>query len=496
MINGILNKSGRISMANKSKGQQLFEKLSLKKTNAWLKITDENRSDVFKFCDEYIAFMNSAKTEREYIQETVNLLEQSGFVPLELLTANKLRLAPGMKIYQVNRNKALAAAVIGKEPLMNGANIIGSHVDSPRIDLKPSPVYEEDELVLLKTHYYGGIKKYQWVTIPLALHGVIVKQDGEMVNISIGDSDDDPLFTITDLLPHLAKKQMEKKMDEGITGEGLNLLFGSIPYNDGEVGEKVKLNILNLLNQKYGITEEDFASAELEIIPAFKATDVGLDRSMVGAYAQDDRVCAYASVRALLDVELPEKTAVCLLTDREEVGSMGNTGARSVFFEDFMSVLCSLEKTEYNDNVLRALFRNSTMLSADVNPAVDPNYSDVQDKRNASYFGRGVIIQKYTGVRGKSGGSEASAEFIASLRKVFNENDVPWQTAELGKVDLGGGGTIAQFIADLGVEVVDCGVPLLSMHSPFEITSKIDIYNSYRAYVCYYCFAKAPYASI
>lgn len=473
-------------MGTKSKGQELFEQLSLKKKNAWMKINEDNKRDIFRFCDQYISFMNKARTEREFTLESVKLLEENGFIPMDDLWANNQKPVPGMKLYKVNRNKSLVAAVIGKEPLVNGANMIGAHVDAPRIDLKPSPLYEEEELLLLKTHYYGGIKKYQWVTIPLAIHGVVVKQNGDIVNISIGDNDGDPVFTITDLLPHLAKKQMEKRMDEGITGEGLNLLFGSIPYNDEEVGEKVKLNILSILNQKYGITEEDFASAELEIVPAFKAADVGLDRSMVGAYGQDDRVCAYTSLRAIAEMSNPQKTAICLLTDREEVGSMGNTGARSVFLEDFVSSLCALEHENYNDNILRSFLRNSTMLSADVNPAVDPNYSDVQDKRNASYFGRGIIIQKYTGVRGKSGGSEASAEFIAALRKIFNENNIPWQTAELGKVDLGGGGTIAQFIADLGVEVVDCGIPLLAMHSPFEITSKIDIYNAYQAYLCYY----------
>jgi aspartyl aminopeptidase len=473
-------------MSAKSEGQKLMEQLSLKKKNSWMTISEESKRDVFSFCDEYISFMNKARTEREFTRESVKLLEDNGFKPIEDLLAKSQKPAPGTKIYQVNRGKALAAAIIGNEPLANGANIIGAHVDSPRIDLKPSPLYEEDELVLFKTHYYGGIKKYQWVAMPLALHGVVITQDGKTIEVSIGDSDGDPVFTITDLLPHLAQKQMEKKMSEGITGEGLNLLVGSMPYNDEEVGEKVKLNILNLLSQKYGICEEDFASAELQIIPAFKASDVGLDRSMVGAYGQDDRVCSYAALRAVLDAGTPAKTAICLLTDREEVGSMGNTGARSVFLEDFISSLCSLEFKQYNDHILRTFLKKSTMLSADVNPAVDPNYSDVQDKKNASYFGRGIIIQKYTGARGKSGSSEASAEFIAGLRKIFNENGIPWQTAELGKVDMGGGGTIAQFIADLGVEVVDCGVPLLGMHSPFEITSKIDIFNSYRAYMCYY----------
>jgi aspartyl aminopeptidase len=337
-------------------------------------------------------------------------------------------------------------------------------------------------MVLLKTHYYGGIKKYQWVSIPLSLNGVVVKGNGEKIDIVVGEDEADTVFTITDLLPHLAADQMQKKMSEAITGEALNLLFGSIPYNDNKVKEKVKLNILKLLNDKYGILEEDFISAELEVVPAFKARDVGLDRGMVGAYGQDDRVCAYTSLMALLDAGNVDKTAVCVLTDKEEIGSVGNTGAESVLFENFVAAICACGTDNYSDIKLRNCLVRSKMLSADVNPGVDPNYEGVQDKRNASYMGKGIVLQKYTGVKGKAGGSDANAEYVGSLRKLFNDHGVIWQTGELGKVDQGGGGTIAQYIANLGVEVLDCGAPILSMHAPFEITSKIDVYMNYIAF--------------
>lgn len=467
---------------NKTEGQKLQERLSYNTKNVWEKSSDEYIKTAFNFCEGYKTFIDKAKTEREFVEEAELLAKQKGFVSLEdVLKANK-RLVPGMKVYRNIRGKSLILSVIGSKPMIEGVYSVGAHIDSPRIDLKQNPVYEDTGMVLMKTHYYGGIKKYQWVAIPLALHGVIIKTDGTAVKVNIGEDEGDAVFTITDLLPHLAADQMQKKMSEAITGEGLNLLFGSIPYNDEKVKDKVKLNILKLLNEKYDITEEDFISAELEIVPTFKAKDVGLDRGMVGAYGQDDRVCAYTALMAVFDMEKPEKTSVCILTDKEEIGSMGNTGAESSIFEDFIAELCANSVDNYSDIVLRKCLNNSRMLSADVNPGVDPNYEGVQDKRNASYMGKGIVLQKYTGVRGKVGGSEANAEFVAELRRLFNNKNIIWQTGELGKVDQGGGGTIAQYIANLGVEVIDCGVAILSMHSPFEITSKIDIYVTYNAY--------------
>jgi len=342
-------------------------------------------------------------------------------------------------------------------------------------------------MVLLKTHYYGGIKKYQWLAIPLAMHGVVVKGNGEIVEVVIGEDESDPVFTITDLLPHLAQEQMQKKMSEAVTGEGLNVLFGTIPYKDEKVKEKVKLNILNLLYNKYGIIEEDFQSAELEIVPAYKARDVGLDRSLIGAYGQDDRVCAFPALKAILSIGTPKKTAVAILTDKEEIGSTGNTGAESNLVETFIAELVyASDPQKYNDIRLKQCFRKSRMLSADVNAGVDPNYEGVMDKKNATYMGKGVILQKYTGSRGKYDSSDASAEYVGEIRKLFNENSISWQTGELGKVDQGGGGTIAKYIANLGINVIDCGVPLLSMHSPFEISSKIDIYMMYKAYMVFF----------
>jgi aspartyl aminopeptidase len=469
---------------NKTSGQLLNEKLTHSSKNIWEKSDEKERDLAFKFSERYKEFLNKVKTEREFTSEAIKMAEENGFVSLDSIDNGKLK--PGMKVYRANRNKSIALAIIGNKGMENGVNIVGAHIDSPRIDLKQNPLYEDTGMALLKTHYYGGIKKYQWVTIPLSLHGVIVKTNSEVIDVNIGESDLDPVFTITDLLPHLAQDQMQKKMSEAITGEGLNVLFGSIPYEDEKVKDRVKLSILKLLNDKYGMTEEDFVSAELEIVPAFKASDVGLDRSFVGSYGQDDRVCSYAALNAILDLKEVEKTAVCLLTDKEEIGSMGNTGAQSIFFENFLAELCFLSIDKYYDIILRMCLSNSMMLSADVNSGVDPNYEGVQDRRNASFMGKGLVLQKYTGSRGKVGGSEANPEFIAKLRKIFNDNNIIWQTGEIGKVDLGGGGTIAQFLANLGVEVIDCGIAILSMHSPFEITSKIDIYTMNKAYKVFY----------
>ncbi len=473
-------------MEDKSKGQKLYDKLRFEAQNVWEKKDSTYIEKAFSFCDEYKKFLDKSKTEYEFVKEAAKFLKSKGFIPINSLIDNKTKLTAGTKIYHINREKSLIAAVIGKNALKNGINMIGAHIDAPRIDFKQKPLYEDEGFAMVKTHYYGGIKKYQWVTTPLSIHGVVYKTDGKKVNVVIGESDDDPVFTITDLLPHLAAKQMQKKMTEGITGESLNAVIGSIPFNDEKVNEKVKLNILKLLNEKYDICEEDFTSAELQLVPAFKASDVGLDRSMVGAYGQDDRVCSYIGLMSFSQIADPAKTALLVLTDKEEVGSEGNTGAESTMLENFVSKICYLEASSNTDLTARLCLENSYMLSADVNPAVDPNYNDVQDKRNASYMGKGLLIQKYTGVKGKVGGSEAAAEFISRLRTLFKNNDIPWQTAELGKVDLGGGGTIAKCVANLGTEVIDCGVSILSMHSPFEVTSKIDIYVVYLAFKAFF----------
>jgi aspartyl aminopeptidase len=470
----------------KSEGQKLQERLFFKQKNAWEKATEEDIKRSYDFCEGYKEFLSSSKTEREFIANAEKMVVEAGFVNINDLVNKKALLKPGTRVYHINRKKAAVMAVIGRSPLENGVNIIGSHVDAPRIDLKQNPLYEDTDLALFKTHYYGGLKKYQWLTIPLAIHGLVVKGDGTQVEISIGEEEDDPVFTITDLLPHLAREQMQKKMSEAVTGEGLNLLFGSMPYNDEKVKEKVKLNILDILNKRYGIVEEDFQSAEIEIVPANKARDIGLDRSMVGGYGQDDRVCAYPSLKSIIDIGTPERTAVCLFTDKEEIGSMGNTGAKSNFLQDFIANLAALTGPDYNDLILRKCLNRSKMLSADVNAGVDPNYESVYEKRNATYLGRGIVLQKYTGSRGKYDSSDAGAEFVGEIRKLFNDNGIIWQTGELGKVDEGGGGTIAQYAANLGIDVIDCGVPVLSMHSPFEITSKIDIYTLYNAYKVFY----------
>lgn len=469
----------------KTEGQLLCEKLTYTTANAWEKASEDEKNKAFEFCEDYKSFLNRGKTEREFTSEVVKLAEEKGFISINDIALGK-KIKPGTKIYQVNRNKSVILSVTGKKPIAEGVNIVGAHIDAPRIDLKQNPLYEDTGMALLKTHYYGGIKKYQWVTVPLALHGVIVKKSGEAVNINIGEDEKDPVFTITDLLPHLAVDQMQKKMSDAITGEGLNVLFGSIPYKDDKVKDKIKLNILKLLNEKYEIVEEDFTSAELEIVPAFKAQDVGFDRGLVGAYGQDDRVCSYGALMAVLDLKNVDKTAVCLLTDKEEIGSVGNTGAQSSFLANYIASLCAMTNENYSDIILRNCLVNSKMLSADVNSGVDPNYEGVQDKKNASFLSKGLVLQKYTGSRGKSGASDANAEYIAALRRLFDDNKIIWQTGEIGKVDLGGGGTIAQYLANQGIEVIDCGVPILSMHSPFEITSKIDIYTMYKAYKVFY----------
>ncbi|MBC7764892.1 MAG: aminopeptidase [Hyphomonadaceae bacterium] len=449
--------------------------------NGWEKVSKNDAAAVFPFCEQYRVFLDKGKTERECVHETVILAEQNGFKPF----VQAMPLKAGDKVYAINRDKGILLAIIGKQPLEQGVRIIGSHIDAPRIDLKQNPLYEADDLALFKTHYYGGIKKYQWMTVPLAIHGVVVKADGSMLEVVIGEADSDPVFCITDLLPHLAQEQMQKKMSEVFTGESLNLLVGSMPEDTEK--EKVKEKVLTLLNEKYGMCEEDFVSAELELVPAQKAKDVGFDRSMLGGYGHDDRVCSYAALMAILALEgAPNQTAICLLVDKEEVGSMGNTGMQSAFMQNFIAEISNATNGHYNDLMLRRCLAASKCLSADVNAAVDSTFDSVFEKRNCSFVNRGIVLTKFTGSRGKSGGSDANAEFVGEIRNLLNKHDVLWQTAELGKVDMGGGGTIAQYVANLGVDVLDCGVALLSMHAPFEVAGKLDIYMSYKAFKVFY----------
>ena len=461
--------------------KELKEKLFNKKENGWHKVNEEKNKLIMNFSDEFIYFLNNGKTERECANFAKKMLEENGFRCIcEYETLN-----PGDKVYYINRDKSVYAAIIGKQKLEEGINVVGAHIDSPRLDLKPNPLYEEGGFAYFKTHYYGGIKKYQWTTIPLAIHGVIVKTNGEKITVNIGEKDEDPIFTITDLLPHLAQEQMERKLKEGVKGEDLNLLIGSRPYNDKDIDEKVKLNILDILNKKYGITEADFLSSELELVPAFKARSLGFDSSMVAGYGQDDKVCAYTAVRGILDTHNPEKTAVMILSDKEEIGSMGNTGMESLVFDYFISEL--LNKTgENKPDLIRKVFCNSRMLSSDVDAGYDPIYASVSDAKNAGYLGKGIAVVKYTGARGKSGASDANAEFVAEIRKLLDDNDISYQLTELGKVDIGGGGTIAYILANKGVDVIDCGVPVLSMHAPYEVTSKYDIYCAYEAYKAFW----------
>ena len=448
---------------------------------AWDKYSEQDLKDVFDLAERYKNFMSLCKTERECVQEFIRQAESNGFKNLDTLIAEGTALKAGDKVYANNRGKTLALFIIGKEPLENGMRIIGSHVDSPRLDLKQNPLYEDSNLAMLETHYYGGIKKYQWVAIPLAIHGVIVKKDGTVINVVIGEDENDPVVGVSDLLIHLAADQMEKKLSKGIEGEDLNICIGSIPIEDKDVKDRVKKNILRLLNDKYGIEEEDFVSAELEVVPAGKARDYGLDRSMVMAYGQDDRVCAYTSFEAFMQIENPDKTCVALMVDKEEIGSVGATGMTSKFFENAVAEVMNL-MGDYSELKVRRTLARSKMLSADVSAAFDPNYPSVMEKNNSAYMGRGVAFNKYTGVRGKSGSNDADAEYIAEIRSIMKKHGVNWQTAELGKVDQGGGGTIAYILAEYGMDVIDCGVALLNMHAPWEIASKADIYEAVKAY--------------
>ncbi len=461
--------------------ENLKKKLINEKKSGWLEINEEKFNQIFHFCDGYMEFLNHSKTEREFAANARNLAEKNGFQDVNQMQ----NLKPGDKVYFVNREKSIYLAVIGEQKLENGLHIVGAHIDSPRLDLKPNPLYEEGELAYFNTHYYGGIKKYQWTTIPLSIHGVIIKANGEKITVNIGEDEQDPIFTITDLLPHLAKEQEAKKLRDAIEGENLDLLVGSIPIIDEKEKNKVKLNILKILNEKYGITEEDFVSSELELVPAFKARSLGFDYGMVAAYGQDDKVCSYTALKALMEIEKPQKTAICILSDKEEIGSMGNTGMESHVFDYFISEL--LNKTgENRPNLLEKVFCYSKMLSSDVDAGFDPLYSSVSDRQNSGYLSKGITLNKYTGARGKSGASDANAEFVAWVRNLLETNQIKYQVSELGKVDVGGGGTIAYILANKGVDVIDCGVPVLSMHAPYEVTSKFDIYEAYRAYKAFW----------
>lgn len=460
--------------------EELKEKLFNKKVNGWFKISEELKKEIFEYNERYMKFLNNSKTEREIVKSAVEMAKANGFKDINEVE----NLNVGDKVYYINKEKSMYLAIIGKEKLEEGLNIIGSHADSPRLDLKPNPLYEDQELAYFKTHYYGGIKKYQWTTIPLSIHGVIIKQNGEKIEVKIGEDDKDPIFTITDLLPHLAKEQENAKLREAIKGEDLNLLIGSMPFEE-EISESVKLNILNLLNKKYGIVEDDLSSSELELVPAYKARTQGFDESMVAGYGQDDKVCVYTSLTAMMELNDITKTAVCIIADKEEIGSVGNTGMESHAFDTFITYL--LNKTgENRPNLLEKVFINSKMLSADVDACLDPIYANVSDRFNAAYMGYGVGLNKYTGSGGKYEASDANAEYLAEIKRLFNENNIKYQITELGKVDVGGGGTIAYILANKGIDVIDCGIPILCMHSPYEVSSKYDVYSAYKAYKAFW----------
>ena len=454
-----------------TRGEQLRRALTYQKKNGYDRLQTGELEAIEAYCSGYKQFLDGGKTERECVDRTIALAETAGFRPY----VRGMELKPGDKVYQSNRGKAVMLAVIGRKDLDQGVNIGAAHIDSPRLDLKQNPVYEAEELAFFKTHYYGGIRKYQWVTIPLELHGVVALKGGNVVRISVGNGEGDPLFTIDDLLPHLGAEQSKKPLGEAIPGESLNILIGSRPLADDEGSDRVKVAVLELLNRKYGIVEEDFISAELCAVPAFRASDIGFDRSMIGAYGHDDRVCAYAALAALLQLDTPERTAVCMLADKEEIGSEGVTGMKSASFDTFMADLCAAQGV-----LPRACYEKSFCLSADVTAAYDPNFADVYEKRNSAFVNYGMGLCKYTGARGKSGASDASAELVAYVRKVLDGAGVAWQMAELGKVDAGGGGTVAAYMAERNIDTLDAGVPVLSMHSPFETVGKLDCYMTYK----------------
>ena len=454
-----------------SENETLRQQLLYAPKNGYDRLSETDRAAMRAYCQDYMHFLDAAKTEREAVTETIRMAEGAGFTAY----TPGMRLKPGTKIYWNNRHKSVLFAVIGKRSLADGVHICAAHIDSPRLDLKPNPMYEDSELGYFKTHYYGGIKKYQWTTTPLALHGVICRRDGIKIDVSIGEDPADPVLYIPDLLIHLAGDQMKKPLATGVTAEQLNVLLGSEPLAGDDGADRVKLALLNLLFQRYGITEADFLTAELTMVPAAKACEVGLDRSMIGAYGHDDRVCAYAELAAILQLEAPEKTAVCIFADKEEIGSEGVSGMQSEAFEHFMEKLCRTQNIPLTDCLAK-----SFCISADVTAAYDPNFAEVYEKRNASYLNYGIGLCKYTGAGGKSGASDASAEVVGRLRKLFNDNGVMWQMAELGKTDAGGGGTVAKYMAKRNIDTLDAGVPVLSMHAPYETVAKLDCYMTYK----------------
>lgn len=452
----------------------------MERKNAWKEYTEAEVSELEKLNESYRKFLDAGKTERECVKQAVAMAEAAGYLDLKKVIKEGKQVKAGDKLYAVNMKKSLALFQIGKQPLEKGMAILGAHIDSPRLDIKQNPLYEDTELAYLDTHYYGGIKKYQWVTLPLAIHGVIAKKDGTIVDVCIGEDENDPVFCVTDLLIHLAGENMEKKANKVIEGEALDILVGSRPLKGAEK-EAVSKQILSILKEKYDMEEEDFLSAELEVVPAGKSRESGLDASMIMAYGQDDRVCAYTSFVAMMEMEAPKRTSCCLLTDKEEIGSVGATGMQSRFFENTVAEL--LEGMGcYSDLVLRRTLRNCSMLSSDVSAGYDPAYGECFEKKNSAYLGRGIVLNKFTGARGKSGSNDANAEYVAKVRKIFDDNQVAFQTAELGKVDVGGGGTIAYIAALYGMNVIDSGVSVLSMHAPWEVTSKADIYEAKKAY--------------
>lgn len=461
----------------KSAAEKLREELLLPKKREAFALEEKTLKEADDFCENYKKFLNKAKTEREAVTYAIKLAKKAGFEEFDFEKNYK----PGDRVYYNNRGRAAIFAVIGKKGASEGLRIAAAHIDSPRLDLKPHPLYESNDLAYFKTHYYGGIKKYQWTAIPLSLHGRVVKKDGSFVDVALGEKEDEPRFCVTDLLPHLAREQMGKTLAKGIEGEDLNILIGSRPFRDDQGSELVKLNIMRIIHEKYGMTEADFLSAELELVPAFKSCDIGFDGSMIGSYGHDDRVCAYPALMAAFDCREPEYTALTVLADKEEVGSDGNTGLNSSFLKYFVADLAEKENLKGRDVLTR-----STCLSADVNAAFDPTFASAYEANNSCFLGNGVVITKYTGHGGKSDTSDASAEFMAQVRSVLDGENVLWQTGELGKVDGGGGGTVAKYIANLNVDVVDLGVPVLSMHAPFEVVSKVDVYMAYRAFRAFF----------
>ena len=464
---------------DRNKTKELEKKLKFQGKLAWDRMEEKERKELFRFAEGYKRFLDQAKTEREAVREILEAARKAGFREIS-------RPGGGKNFFSVNKEKSIALALLGRSPLAEGLRIIVSHIDSPRIDLKQNPLYEDAELAFFRTHYYGGIKKYQWVAIPLSLHGFVVKADGSTLPVRIGEDPDDPVFVINDLLPHLSgKTQDQKKLAEAIEGEKLTALAGSLPYPDGEAKERIKLRILELLHEKYGLVEEDFTSSELELVPAMEARDAGFDRSLIGAYGQDDRASAYTSLQAVLALKNPSRPVLALFVDKEEIGSEGNTGAQSLFIEEVVRGMIERSGENPTEARVKKILAHSKAISADVESALDPNYPEVHEKQNAGRIGYGVCLEKFTGHRGKAGASDARAEYVGEIRRIFNTNRVAWQMTEIGKVDEGGGGTVAKFLAVYGMDIIDCGVPVLSMHSPYEIASKVDIYEGFKAYLAF-----------